>query len=244
MLVTEGVLQANRVVTGYGKQEIVHGVSMTVARGEAVCVFGPNGSGKSTLIKAIVGLLSKWEGEIIVEGEDVTRASVHDVIRHKVAFMPQGGGIFPQLSVIENLRIGGYILTDRKRLDARVSALFERFPMLADKRKLAGGDLSGGEQMTLAIARVLVTEPHFVLLDEPSAGVAPALVKNILRQIEQLKALGVGILMIEQNTRLAMPIADRVCILAGGNEQFVGTPDQLQDDDRLMALYMGVRQTS
>lgn len=235
----ENLLSAEQIVTGYGKQEIVHGVSVQVARGEAVCVFGPNGSGKSTLIKAIAGVLGKWSGRVCVEGQDITRARVHDVIRHKVAFMPQGGGVFPQLTVLENLRIGGYALDDRRALDQRIDEMLERFPMLAEKRRLAGGDLSGGEQMTLAIARVLVTQPHFVLLDEPSAGVAPALVQKILRQVDELKQLGVGILMIEQNTRLAMPVADRVCILAGGNEQFSGRPADLKDDQELMSLYMG-----
>lgn len=232
-------MRVEGLVTGYGRQEIVHGVSLTAERGEVLCIFGPNGSGKSTVIKAIAGALPAWSGRITLDGEDLTSLPAHEVVRRGVVMMPQGGGVFPKLTVEENLRLGGYVVADARAVERRVDALIERFENLKRRRRVAAGALSGGEQMMVAIARALVSEPAFVLLDEPSAGLSPALVSQTMEHVKALPGLGVGVIMVEQNIREALPVADRILILASGTEQFAGTPAQIRDDDQLMALYMG-----
>lgn len=233
------ILGADDLVTGYGKQEIVHGISLLASRGQITCVFGPNGSGKSTVIKAIAGALPAWSGRIRLGDTDLTALPVHEVVRSGVVMMPQGGGVFPRLSVVENLRMGGYSLRDPRRVERRVDELIGEFENLGRRRNVAAGSLSGGEQMMVAIARALIPEPAFVLLDEPSAGLSPALVHDTIAKVRALRDRGVGVIMVEQNIREALPVADRLYVLAGGKEVFSGTPDEIRDDSQLMALYMG-----
>lgn len=232
-------LRSVDLATGYGKIEIVHGISLDARIGEITCVFGPNGSGKSTLIKAMAGALPPWRGSVFLGDANLTGLPAHRMVRHGVVLMPQGGGVFPQLSVVENLRMGGYALEDARKLEQRIEQLLGEFPSLARRRRVPGGRLSGGEQMMLALARALVIEPKFVLLDEPSAGLSPAAVSDALERIGLLKARGVGVLMVEQNIREAMRVADTVYILTGGTERFRGRSEELSDDRRLMELYMG-----
>ncbi len=232
-------LQVRDLVTGYGKLEVLHGVSLDAAPGQVTCVFGPNGSGKSTLVKAVAGLNRAWGGTIALDDARLDGLPVHQVVRHGVCLMPQGGGVFPQLTVLENLRIGGYTIASRRAVEERIAALLDDYPSLARRRDVAAGNLSGGEQMMLAIARALVAEPRFLLLDEPSAGLSPRLVSETLERIEALKARGVGILMVEQNIREALRIADVFYVLVGGENRFRGTPDDVQDDRQLMQLYLG-----
>ncbi|HEY8370500.1 MAG TPA: ABC transporter ATP-binding protein [Thermodesulfobacteriota bacterium] len=233
-------LVAERIVTGYGKHEVVHGVSLEARAGEITCVFGPNGSGKSTLLKAIAGAIPIWSGRVALGGVELTGLPVHEVVRRGVVMLPQSGGIFPRLTVVENLRMGGYAIRDRRAVERRVARLLDEFPSLARRRTVPAGQLSGGERMMLAMARVLVAEPRFVLLDEPSAGLAPAMVADALARARALRDRGVGVLMVEQNIREALPIADVVHILVAGEARFHGRPDELADDRRLMDLYMGV----
>ncbi len=233
------VLVAHDVVTGYGRQEIVRGVSLEARAGEITCVFGPNGSGKSTLIKAVAGALPLWQGTVRLNGTELSRLPVHKVVREGVVMMAQGGGVFPRLSVRDNLRMGGFVVPDRKEVERRIERLLEEFPALKARRRIAAGNLSGGEQMMVAIARVLVSNPAFILLDEPSSGLAPTLVHETLERVRALKERGVGVVMVEQNIREALPVADRLYILVAGREQFHGTPSQIRDDAQLMKLYMG-----
>jgi branched-chain amino acid transport system ATP-binding protein len=232
-------LRSVGLATGYGKIEIVHGISLEAKIGEITCVFGPNGSGKSTLIKAMAGALPPWRGKVLLGETDLTGLAAHQMVQHGIVLMPQGGGVFPQLSVIENLRMGGYALADGREVERRIEKLLSEFPALARRRTVPGGRLSGGEQMMLALARALVIQPKFVLLDEPSAGLSPAAVSEALERIHLLKARGVGVLMVEQNIREALRVADTVYILTGGVERFRGRSDELSDDQRLMELYMG-----
>ncbi|MFC0807265.1 ABC transporter ATP-binding protein [Ensifer sp. P24N7] len=232
-------LVADSVVAGYGKQEIVHGVSLVAEAGKITCIFGPNGCGKSTLLKAIAGALPVWGGAIGLGGETISNLPVHEVVRQGLVLMPQGGGVFPRLTVIENLRMGGYAIADRKLVDRRIEALVDQYPSLARRRKTTAGALSGGEQAMLALARALVSEPRFILLDEPSAGLSPAMVSETLERIKVLTARGIGILMVEQNIREAMPIADRLYILAAGEKRFEGTPGDVRNDRQIMDIYMG-----
>jgi len=234
-----GDLEVENLVTGYGKQEIVHGVSLATRRGEITCVFGPNGSGKSTVIKAIAGALPVWSGCIRLHGSDLTNMPVHEVVRRGIVMMPQGGGVFGKFTVADNLRVGGYSLSDSRVVERRIGELVEEFPQLKHRWNVPAGSLSGGEQMMVAIARALVPDPGFVLLDEPSAGLAPKVVHDTIARVTALRDRGVGVIMVEQNIREALPIADQIAVLAGGNEQFRGTPDRIRDDSQLMELYMG-----
>lgn len=168
-------LQADDVVTGYAQVEILHGVSVEASAGEVTCVFGPNGSGKSTLLKAIAGAIETWDGHVALDGTDITGLPSHAVLGHGLALMPQGGGVFPQLSVRDNLRMGGYSLRSRRAVDERIEELLEEFPRLRDRLAVHGANLSGGEQMMLATARALIVRPRFLLFDEPSAGLSPKL---------------------------------------------------------------------
>ncbi|ESX59576.1 MULTISPECIES: ABC transporter ATP-binding protein [unclassified Mesorhizobium] len=232
-------LTADNIVTGYGKQEIVHGVSLSAEAGKITCIFGPNGSGKSTLLKAIVGALPVWSGTARLGESTLSNLAVHEVVRQGLVLMPQGGGVFPRLTVMENLRMGGYAIADRRLVEQRIEALIEQYPSLARRRRTAAGSLSGGEQAMLALARALVSEPRFILLDEPSAGLSPAMVIETLERITTLTAHGIGIVMVEQNIREAMPIADKLYILAAGEKRFEGTRRDVRDDRQIMEIYMG-----
>ncbi|TIT23364.1 MAG: ABC transporter ATP-binding protein [Mesorhizobium sp.] len=232
-------LTADNIVTGYGKQEIVHGVSLSAEAGKITCIFGPNGSGKSTLLKAIVGALPVWSGTASLGESTLSNLAVHEVVRQGLVLMPQGGGVFPRLTVMENLRMGGYAIADRRIVEQRIEALIEQYPSLARRRQTAAGSLSGGEQAMLALARALVSEPRFILLDEPSAGLSPAMVIETLERITTLTAHGIGIVMVEQNIREAMPIADKLYILAAGEKRFEGTRRDVRDDRQIMEIYMG-----
>lgn len=232
-------LAAENIVTGYGKQEIVHGVSLTAEAGRITCIFGPNGCGKSTLLKAIAGALPVWSGAARLDDTVLSNLPVHEVVRQGLVLMPQGGGVFPRLTVMENLRMGGYAIPDRGAVERRIEELINQYPSLARRRRTAAGALSGGEQAMLALARALVSKPRFILLDEPSAGLSPAMVIETLERITTLTKQGIGILMVEQNIREAMPIADRIYILAAGEKRFEGTPSDVRDDRQIMDIYMG-----
>jgi branched-chain amino acid transport system ATP-binding protein len=232
-------LVASEVVTGYGKQEVVHGVSLEAAAGEITCIFGPNGCGKSTFLKAVAGALPAWSGSIALADRPISNRPVHEVVREGLVMMPQGGGAFPRLTVIENLRMGGHAIADASTVESRIDSLLGEYPSLARRTKVAAGSLSGGEQMMLALARALVSEPRFILLDEPSAGLSPALVGETLDRVRDLARRGIGIVMVEQNIREALPIADRLYILAAGEKRFEGTPKDVRDDAQIMSIYMG-----
>ena len=232
-------LRAEGVVTGYAKVEILHGVSVEAGDGQVTCIFGPNGCGKSTLLKAIAGAIGTWDGRVTLDGADITGQPSHAVLAHGLALMPQGGGVFPQLSVRDNLRMGGYTLRSRRELDERIAELLEEFPRLGDRLAVNAANLSGGEQMMLAIARALVLRPRFLLFDEPSAGLSPKLAAEALQRVAALAERGVGVLMVEQNIREAMRVDDRIYVLVGGNNRFEGRPADIGNDRELMQLYLG-----
>jgi branched-chain amino acid transport system ATP-binding protein len=232
-------LIANDIVTGYANVEILHGVSVSAGDGEVTCIFGPNGCGKSTLLKAIAGSIRTWAGSVELDSENITGLPAHEVVARGLVMMPQGGGVFRQLSVRDNLRMGGYTLRSRDKLDERIEALLKEFPRLRERLSVHAGDLSGGEQMMLAIARALVVRPRFMLFDEPSAGLSPKLASEALERVAELAQRGVGVLMVEQNIREAMRVADRMYVLVGGTRRFEGRPADIEDDRELMQLYLG-----
>jgi branched-chain amino acid transport system ATP-binding protein len=232
-------LRAEGVTAGYARVEILHGVSVEAGDGQVTCIFGPNGCGKSTLLKAIAGAIGTWEGRVTLDGDDITGLPSHAVLSRGLALMPQGGGVFPQLSVRDNLRMGGYTLRSRQELNERIDELLDEFPRLRDRLSVNAANLSGGEQMMLAIARALIVRPRFLLFDEPSAGLSPKLATEALERVAALAQRGVGVLMVEQNIREAMRVADRIYVLVGGTNRFEGRPADLGDDRELMRLYLG-----
>lgn len=233
-------IEARELSAGYGRVQILYEVSLTAHVGEVTCIFGPNGCGKSTLLKALVGAIDPWGGTVLLEGTDVTHMPSHEMLRRGVALMPQNGGVFPELTVAENLRMGGYTLRSRRELARRIEELLDDFPQLRDRLKVEAGSLSGGEQMMVAIARALLLRPTFILFDEPSAGLSPKLVGDVLRRAASLAERGVGVVMVEQNIRDAMKVADRIYVLAGGRNRFEGKPGDISDDRELMQMYLGV----
>jgi branched-chain amino acid transport system ATP-binding protein len=237
----DSVVTVDGLDAGYGGVQILHEVSMTARTGEVTCIFGPNGCGKSTLLKAMVGTIDPWAGSVTMDGDDLTHLPSHRTLGHGLAMMPQGGGVFPQLSVRDNLRIGGYTIRSRQRRDGRIEELLEEFPRLRERYSVQAGQLSGGEQMILSIARALVLSPRFLLFDEPSAGLSPKLVGDVLVRAAELARRGVGVIMIEQNIREALRVADRMYVLVAGRNRFDGTPADVEDDRELMHLYLGGR---
>jgi branched-chain amino acid transport system ATP-binding protein len=237
----DGVVTVEGLDAGYGAVQILHQVSMTARTGEVTCIFGPNGCGKSTLLKAMVGVIDPWAGKITIDDDDLTHLPSHRTLGRGLAMMPQGGGVFPQLSVRDNLRIGGYTIRSRKQLEQRIDELLEEFPRLRERYDVQAGQLSGGEQMILSIARALILRPRFLLFDEPSAGLSPKLVGDVLVRAAELAKRGVGVIMIEQNIREALRVADRMYVLVAGRNRFEGTPADVEDDRELMHLYLGGR---
>jgi branched-chain amino acid transport system ATP-binding protein len=237
----DSVVTVDGLDAGYGGVQILHEVSMTARTGEVTCIFGPNGCGKSTLLKAMVGVIDPWAGSVTLDGDDLTHLPSHRTLGRGLAMMPQGGGVFPQLTVRDNLRIGGYTIRSRQRLDGRIEELLEEFPRLRERYSVQAGQLSGGEQMILSIARALVLSPRFRLFDEPSAGLSPKLVGDVLVRAAELARRGVGVIMIEQNIREALRVADRMYVLVAGRNRFEGTPADVKDDRELMHLYLGGR---
>jgi branched-chain amino acid transport system ATP-binding protein len=237
----DSVVTVDKVDAGYGGVQILHEVSMTARTGDVTCIFGPNGCGKSTLLKAIVGVINPWAGKITIDDDDLTQLPSHRTLGRGLAMMPQGGGVFPQLSVRDNLRIGGYTIRSRQQLDKRIDELLEDFPRLRERYGVQAGQLSGGEQMILSIARALILQPRFLLFDEPSAGLSPKLVGDVLVRAAELAKRGVGVIMIEQNIREALRVADRMYVLVAGRNRFEGTPADVENDRELIHLYLGGR---
>jgi branched-chain amino acid transport system ATP-binding protein len=220
---------------GYGETDILNGVDLTLEKGEILTVAGPNGAGKSTLAKAVMGLLPRVQGQIAFEGRDLLREPVERRLTLGVAYVPQVGNVFPSLSVTENLQVVAGV-ADRR---ARIAELMEVFPALAARRRARAGSLSGGERQQLAFARALMARPRLMILDEPTAALAPALVAESFTRIARLPELGVTVLMVEQRARQALAVSARGCILDGGRVAMLGPAATLLADERAAALYLG-----
>lgn len=222
---------------GYGDLAILHGVSITVAAGEIVTLIGPNGAGKSTLMKAIFGLIRPTAGRVYFEGQDVTGAQPHHLVRRGMAYVPQNENIFPRLTVKENLEMGAF--PGRGRLDEAFARVYELFPPLWEKRNERAGVLSGGQQQMHAIGRALMLSPRLLLLDEPSAGLAPRYAQLILAKAREINQAGIGVLMVEQNARAALAISDRAYVLAMGRNRVHGAAGALLADPEVAQLFLG-----
>lgn len=223
----------------YGRIEVLHGVDLEVNSGEIVTVVGANGAGKTTLLRAISGVQPVSGGKVTFRGEDITTLPAHRRPGRGLAQSPEGRQIFTNLSVEENLRLGAYLYTD-DRVDRDMEDAFQMFPILRDKRNLAAGGLSGGQQQMLAIARALMSRPSCLLLDEPSMGLAPLLVQQIFDVVKSLRSLSVTTLLVEQNAFGALKIADRGYVMETGRITMGGTSEELIADPRIREAYLGI----
>ena len=232
------LLEVRRLEAGYGGIRAVKGIDLEVGEGELVCLIGANGAGKSTTLRAVCGLLAAWTGSVRYAGADIAGTPVHELPRRGLVMVPEGRGIFAQLTVEENLAMGAFTRDDgdiARDLERR----YETFPRLKERRKQTAGTLSGGEQQMLAIGRALMARPKLLLLDEPSMGLAPRLVAKIFEIVRQIAAEGVTILLVEQNARLALEVASRGYVMESGNITLAGDSAQLLADPKVREAYLG-----
>ena len=233
------ILALERVTGGYGGAEIIHEVSVSVGPGEIVVLIGPNGAGKSTVMNAVLGRLELAGGRVSLCGRDITGTAPERVVRQGVCYVPQTANVFPSLTVSENLEMGAYIRRDDFR--PRMQEMYELFPPLAERRRTPAGYLSGGQRQMVAIAKALMVEPVILLLDEPTAGLSPRFRGDIFRVVRQINARGVAILMVEQNARQALGIADRGYVLVDGRNRLDGSGAALLADPEVGAMFLGGR---
>jgi len=234
------LLRAVDVVAGYVRGlPVVHGVSLEVAPREIVTLIGPNGAGKSTVLKAIGGLVAIESGRIILRGRDLGSLATHQIVRAGVGYVPQTGNVFTTLSIHENLKVGGHLLGGE--MAARLERAYALFPVLAQKRRERVRTLSGGQRQMLAIARALMTDPALLMLDEPTAGLAPKVVGEVFAQLRRLAESGVAVLMVEQNAREALRASDRGYVLAEGRNRIEGRAAELLDNPEVAAMFLGGR---
>ena len=223
----------------YGKVAAVRDLSLEVGKGELVSLIGANGAGKTTTLKAISGMLAPSAGRIVFEGEDITRAPARRVLELGIAHCPEGRRVFPYMTVRENLEMGCYLRKDKAGIEADLNRLYERFPVLRERRAQAAGTLSGGEQQMLAISRALMSRPKLVMFDEPSLGLAPNVVERTFDIIQQIRAEGVTVVMVEQNAFAALELSDRSYVLEQGRVSLTGTGRALLDDPHVKKAYLG-----
>ncbi|MDQ6436089.1 ABC transporter ATP-binding protein [Mesorhizobium sp. LHD-90] len=241
MSTSQPALATQNLVAGYERDlPIVRGVDFSVRKGELVVVLGPNGAGKSTFVKAIAGLVPIHSGTALLGGADITDVPAHEKIRHGLAFVPQTENIFATLTIEDNLRLAADILP-RERQARRIADLYKMFPDLAARPSLRAGQLSGGQRQMLAVARALIVEPAVLILDEPSAGLSPKIVGEVFSRLKSINQAGVTIILVEQNVKAALAIADRAVILVEGLVRHEGPAATLADDPIVAELYLGVR---
>jgi len=235
-----GLLEIRDLHVSYGKIEVLHGISLDVGEGEIVALLGSNGAGKTTTLRAISGLIRPRSGRITMDGEVVNGLPAHRIVALGIGHAPEGRRIFGALTTEENLRLGGYLIRhDRAALEERMEKLYQTFPRLRERRGQLAGTLSGGEQQMLAIARALMLRPRLVVLDEPSMGLAPKLVRAIFGIIARIRSEGTSILVVEQNARQALRIASRAYVLESGRIALSGPAKELVQDSRVRAAYLG-----
>ena len=235
-----GFLEVEGIVSGYGPQEILHGVSLEVRPREIVAIIGPNGSGKSTVLKTIMRFLPAWQGRVVFKGTDLRPLTPDKIVRLGVSFVTQGRAVFPDMTVDEHLDMGGWILgSDAERRQAR-QRVHQLFPRLAERKGQTAKTMSGGEQQMLSLARALMISPELLILDEPTLGLAPKLVDLIFEKILEInRELGLAILMVEQNAALALESSHRGYVLEMGDNKYQGPSHDLLHDDRVARAYLG-----
>lgn len=233
------MLKIANLKAGYGKIRAVHEVSLEVGQGELVTLIGANGAGKSTTLKSIVGLVQEREGEVFFKGKNISRIAPYNALAEGIALVPEGRWIFPDITVEENLRLGAFYQS-KDKLKELLAEQYALFPILEERKKQKGGTLSGGEQQMLAIGRALMSHPELLLLDEPSLGLAPILVNTVFQLIKKINQRGIAVLLVEQNSAMALGIADRGYVLELGRIVLAGTSAELLDNKRVRSAYLGI----
>ena len=241
----EAILEVEDSVAGYGRMEILHGVSLVAREGQITAIIGPNGAGKSTLLKILAGELKPTSGHIRFRGQEVTGLAPHTLLHKGIVYMPQGPRVFPKLTVRENLLMGGYSLPSGEAVEGGLEQVYGLFPKLREHQGRMAGALSGGQRAMVNFGMAMMCRPEIILLDEPSAGLAPKILVTVFRHIKDLNTSGITFLIVEQNIRKVMEIAHHVYILDKGKAAFAGPPTQLRSRQELMRLYLGLeRQNS
>lgn len=233
------MLEVKDLKVYYGMIQAIKGVSFHVNEGEVIALIGANGAGKTTILHTISGLLAPKEGSVIFEGKDIVKTPGHKIVSMGMAHVPEGRRVFAQLSVLQNLKMGAYTRKDKAEIDATLKTVFERFPRLEERQNQMAGTLSGGEQQMLAMGRALMSHPKIILMDEPSMGLSPIFVNEIFDIIQEVSKSGTTVLLVEQNAKKALSIADRAYVLETGKIVLEGKASELLNDDSIKKAYLG-----
>ena len=234
------MLKVDNIHTYYGNIQALKGISLTVEEGEIVTLIGANGAGKTTTLRTISGLLKPRQGQVFLEGEDLTDYKAHEIVYKGVAMVPEGRGVFAKLTVAENLDMGAYSRNDRAAIAQDMEYVFSLFPRLKERRSQVAGTLSGGEQQMLATARAMMARPRLLLMDEPSMGLAPVLVEDVFERIQEINREGTTILLVEQNAHMALQVAGRGYVLQTGEIVLSDTADGLRSNSMVQKAYLGM----
>lgn len=233
------MLEVKDLEVYYGMIQAIKGISFEVNKGEVIALIGANGAGKTTTLHTITGLLSPKKGSVMFGGKDITKIPAHKIVSMGMAHVPEGRRVFADLSVYENLKLGAYTRKDKENLNKDLESIYERFPRLAERKNQSAGTLSGGEQQMLAMGRALMSKPSIILMDEPSMGLSPILVNEIFDIIESISKSGTTVLLVEQNAKKALSIADRAYVLETGKIVTSGKASELLEDDSIKKAYLG-----
>ena len=233
------MLEVKDLEVSYGMIQAIKGISFEVNQGEVIALIGANGAGKTTILHTVTGLLAPKAGKILFEGRDITKVPAHKIVSMGMAHVPEGRRVFAQLSVYENLKMGAYTRKDKQEIEETLEHVYQRFPRLKERRNQMAGTLSGGEQQMLAMGRALMSKPKIILMDEPSMGLSPIFVNEIFDIIREVSASGTTVLLVEQNAKKALAIADRAYVLETGKIALSGDADKLMNDDSIKKAYLG-----
>lgn len=237
---SQAILEIQDLSVNYGVIAAVKQMNLHIQRGEIVALIGTNGSGKTSALRSISGLNKSIQGQIRFEGQEITKLDPHKIVERGISQVPEGRGVFPDLTVLENLKLGAYVRNDKTGIAADIQGMFELFPRLEERKKQLAGTMSGGEQQMLAIARALMARPKLLLLDEPSMGLAPLIVKEIFAAIRKVNEEGVSILLVEQNATMALATAHRGYVMETGSIVVEGDAAELRNNDVVKSVYLGI----
>ena len=233
------LLSVNNLEVCYGMIRAIKGISFEINKGEIVALIGANGAGKTTTLHTVSGLLKPTNGTILFKGQDISKVPAHKIVYMGMAHVPEGRRVFQQLSVYENLKLGAYTRSNKKEIEETIQMVYKHFPRLEERKNQTAGTLSGGEQQMLAMGRALMSKPEIVLMDEPSMGLSPLLVKEIFAIIEELHKAGTTILLVEQNAKMALSVADRAYVLETGSIAMSGKASDMIENDDIKKAYLG-----
>lgn len=233
------MLEIHDIEVYYGVIQAIKGISFEVNQGEVIALIGANGAGKTTTLQTITGMISPKKGSVIFDGQDITKIPGHKIVSMGMAHVPEGRRVFSQLSVLENLKMGAYTRKDKAEIEETLKTVYKSFPRLEERKNQAAGTLSGGEQQMLAMGRALMSKPKIICMDEPSMGLSPILVDEIFHIIQEISAAGTTVLLVEQNAKKALSIADRAYVLETGNIVLSGDAKELMNNEQIKKAYLG-----